>query len=129
MSKERKEPKTFGFTLTSAEGSNSYVMCIKSYEPIDEETKKLVAEKLGLSDSDELYFPKCYCILTKYPFYMFMKSLLKEIFYATSRNKKYATNLIAFALRSSKHHQTLYFSVLLLINHLLKFNSASFLNL
>lgn len=70
---------------------------------MDEETRGLVAERLNLGESDELYFPKCSCILTKYPFFSFMRSLLKEIFNATSKNKEYANNLIAFALRSSKY--------------------------
>lgn len=107
MSKIKKEAKTFGFTLTDAEGTESYVMCIKSYEPMDKETKELVREKLDLKESEELYFPKCFCILTKYPFYPFMRSLLKELYIATSENKTYANDLIAFTLRSSKIIYTL----------------------
>ena len=59
---------------------------------------------MKLEDTEELYFPKCFCILTKYPFHSFMRCLVKEIYRAVSERKSYSNRLIAFALRSCKQH-------------------------
>ena len=71
---------------------------------MDASIKKLVGEHLKLEDTEELYFPKCFCILTKYPFHSFMRCLVKEIYRAVSERKSYSNRLIAFALRSCKQH-------------------------